>query len=143
MPKTYRIGELASQLSVAIETIRYYEKEGLLPQPARSEGNYRLYAEVERQRLEFILHCRALDMTLHEIRQLLEVRDAPDRGCADVDAVLDAHIGHVAARLRTLRRLQTELKAIRARCDMPSTAKDCGILHGLAASSGRRGKLPR
>lgn len=138
MPKTYRIGELASALSVAIETIRYYEKEGLLPQPARSEGNYRLYGEVERQRLEFILHCRALDMTLVEIRQLLEVRDAPDQGCAGVDAVLDAHIGHVAERLRALRRLQAELKAIRARCEMPRTAKDCGILRGLAASSGKR-----
>lgn len=132
MPKTYRIGELASRLSVAIETIRYYEKEGLLPQPARSEGNYRLYSDSERQRLEFILHCRALDMTHQEIRQLLGLRDRPDQGCAEVNAVLDAHVEHVAERLRALRSLQSELKAIRARCDAPSTAKDCGILHELA-----------
>lgn len=138
MPKTYRIGELANDLSVAIETIRYYEKEGLLPQPARSEGNYRLYAESERQRLEFILHCRALDMTHQEIRQLLGLRDTPDQGCAEVNAVLDAHIGHVAERLRALRRLQVELKAIRARCEVPSTAKNCGILRELAASKGSR-----
>jgi Cd(II)/Pb(II)-responsive transcriptional regulator len=115
MPKTYRIGELASRLSVAIETIRYYEKEGLLPQPARSEGNYRLYSDSERQRLEFILHCRALDMTHQEIRQLLGLRDRPDQGCAEVNAVLDAHVEHVAERLRALRSLQSELKAIRAR----------------------------
>jgi Cd(II)/Pb(II)-responsive transcriptional regulator len=132
MPKTSRIGELASRLSVAIETIRYYEKEGLLPQPARSEGNYRLYSDSERQRLEFILHCRALDMTHQEIRQLLGLRDRPDQGCAEVNAVLDAHVEHVAERLRALRSLQSELKAIRARCDAPSTAKDCGILHELA-----------
>ena len=132
MPKTYRIGELASRLSVAIETIRYYEKEGLLPQPARSEGNYRLYSDSERQRLEFILHCWALDMTHQEIRQVLGLRDRPDQGCAEVNAVLDAHVEHVAERLRALRSLQSELKAIRARCDAPSTAKDCGILHELA-----------
>lgn len=138
MPKTYRIGDLASQLSVAVETIRYYEKEGLLPQPARSEGNYRLYTNAERQRLEFILHCRALDMTLHEVRQLLGLRDAPDQGCADVNAVLDEHIGHVAERLRALRRLQTELKTLRARCEVPSAIKDCGILHQLSASRGKR-----
>ena len=132
MPKTYRIGELASRLSVAIETIRYYEKEGLLPQPARSEGNYRLYSDSERQRLEFILHCWALDMTHQEIRQVLGLRDRPDQGCAEVNAVLDAHVEHVAERLRALRSLQSELKAIRARCDAPSTANDCGILHELA-----------
>ena len=103
MPKTYRIGELASHLSVAIETIRYYEKEGLLPQPARSEGNYRLYSDAERQRLGFILHCRALDMTHEEIRNLLRLRDAPERGCAEVNTVLDEHIGHVADRMRVLR----------------------------------------
>ena len=137
MPNAYHIGELASQLSVAIETIRYYEKEGLLPLPARSQGNYRLYGEFERQRLEFILHCRALDMTLQEIRQLLGLRDAPDQGCAEVNAVLDAHIGHVSERLRALRRLQAELKAIRARCEVPSTARDCGILHELAASKSK------
>jgi Cd(II)/Pb(II)-responsive transcriptional regulator len=132
VPKTYRIGDLASQLSVAVETIRYFEKEGLLPQPARSEGNYRLYTDAERQRLEFILHCRALDMTHQEIRQLLSLRDEPDQGCAEVNAVLDAHIEHVAEHLRALRSLQAELKAIRTRCDVPSTAKDCGILKELS-----------
>ncbi len=142
MPKTYRIGELARHLTVAIETIRYYEKEGLLPLPARSEGNYRLYGEVERQRLEFVLHCRALDMTLQEVRQLLSLRDALDQGCAEVNAVLDAHIGHVSERLRTLRHLKAELKAIRARCKVPSTSKDCGILRELAASKGNRERRP-
>jgi Cd(II)/Pb(II)-responsive transcriptional regulator len=139
MPKTYRIGELASHLSVAIETIRYYEKEGLLPQPARSEGNYRLYSDAERQRLGFILHCRALDMTHEEIRNLLRLRDAPERGCAEVNAVLDAHIGHVADRMRVLRSLQGQLKDLRARCEAPGTSKECGILQGLAAPAKSRG----
>jgi len=132
MPKTYRIGDLATLLSVGVETIRYYEREGLLPKPARSEGNYRLYTVGQREQLEFILHCRALDMTHEEIRHLLRLRDEPEQGCDEVNAVLDAHIGHVAERLTALRSLQAELKALRARCEAPMAAKDCGILHGLA-----------
>lgn len=138
MPKTHRIGDLASLLDVPVETIRYYEREGLLPKPARSDGNYRLYAESERTRLEFILHCRALDMSLQEIRTLLRLRDAPEQGCAEVNALLDEHIGHVTERMRALRRLHTELKTLRAHCDAPSASKDCGILHELATAPSRR-----
>ena len=92
MSTTYRIGELAGDLAVPVETIRYYEREGLLPEPARSDGNYRLYSQSHRERLEFILNCRALDMTLQEIRTLLRLRDAPEQGCAEVNATLDEHI---------------------------------------------------
>lgn len=138
MPKTYRIGDLAGLLDVPVETIRYYEREALLPKPARSDGNYRLYAENERTRLEFILHCRALDMTLQEIRTLLRLRDAPEQGCAEVNALLDEHIGHVTERMRALRRLHAELKSLRAHCDVPSRSKDCGILHELATAPTKR-----
>jgi Cd(II)/Pb(II)-responsive transcriptional regulator len=137
MPKTYRIGELASLLTVAIETIRYYEKEGLLPRPARSEGNYRLYSDSERQRLEFILRCRGLDMTHQEIRQLLRLRDKPDEGCEEVNAVLDDHIEHVAERLSSLRRLQAELKVIRTRCDVPGVVGTCGVIRELGSPEKR------
>lgn len=138
MSKTYRIGDLATRLSVGVETIRYYEREGLLPKPARSEGNYRLYSTSERERLEFVLHCRALDMTHEEIRNLLRLRDTPEQGCAEVNAVLDAHIGHVADRMRVLRSLQGQLKDLRARCEAPDTSKECGILQGLAAPAKSR-----
>lgn len=140
MPKTYRIGDLASLLDVPVETIRYYEREALLPKPARSDGNYRLYAENERTRLEFILHCRALDMTLQEIRTLLRLRDAPEQGCAEVNALLDEHIGHVTERMRALRRLHAELKSLRAHCEVPSASKDCGILQELAIAPIKRRK---
>lgn len=135
---TYRIGELASQLAVPVETIRYYEREGLLPKPARSEGNYRLYSSEERERLEFILNCRALDMTLQEISKLLLQRDAPEAACAEVNATLDEHIRHVAERIRALRGLQVQLKALRTRCEAPSTARDCGILQELSGPRRRR-----
>lgn len=119
MPKTYRIGDLASLLDVPVETIRYYERETLLPKPARSDGNYRLYTSVERERLEFILNCRALDMTLLEIRNLLRLRDSPELGCGGVNDVLDEHIEHVAERIKVLRGLQSQLKALRLRCETP------------------------
>ena len=138
MPKTYRIGDLASLLDVPVETIRYYEREGLLPKPARSDGNYRLYGESERTPLEFILHCRALDMSLQEIRTLLRLRNAPEQGCAEVNALLDEHIGHVTERMRALRRLHAELKTLRAHCTVPSSSKDCGILGELATGPSRR-----
>lgn len=143
MSKTYRIGDLATLLSVGVETIRYYEREGLLPKPARSEGNYRLYSITERERLEFILHCRALDMTHEEIRNLLRLRDTPEQGCAEVNAVLDEHLGHVAERIRVLRSLQGQLKDLRVRCKAPGTSKECGILQGLAAPAKSRGSSAR
>lgn len=141
MQTTYKIGELATRLAVPVETIRYYEREALLPKPARSDGNYRLYTQVERERLEFILNCRALDMTLQEIRSLLRLRDAPELGCGEVDAVLDEHIGHVADRIRVLQGLQSQLNALRSRCQTPQASKQCGILQGLAEapSTSRRG----
>lgn len=138
MPTMYRIGELAASLTIPVETIRHYEHEKLLPKPARSEGNYRLYSQIERERLEFILNCRALDMTLQEIRNLLRLRDAPEQGCAEVNTTLDEHIEHVAARIRVLRGLQVQLKALRTRCETPSTARDCGILHELSEPTKRR-----
>jgi Cd(II)/Pb(II)-responsive transcriptional regulator len=134
MPRTYRIGDLAQALAVSVETIRYYERESLLPPPARSEGNYRLYDQAQRQHLQFVLHCRALDMTHDEIRRLLKLREAPELECAEVNALLDEHIGHVTARIRALRALQSELRTIRNQCANPRATKDCGILHELAGS---------
>ena len=80
-----KIGELAKRTESTVETIRYYEKEGLLPEPSRSEGNYRLYGEKHIERLRFIRHCRTLDMALGEVRTLLRFRDAPDEDCGDVN----------------------------------------------------------
>ena len=77
-------------------------------------------------------------MTHEEIRNLLRLRDAPERGCAEVNTVLDEHIGHVAERIRVLRSLQGQLKDLRARCDAPGTSKECGILQGLATPTKSR-----
>ncbi len=126
-----KIGELARAAQTPVETIRYYEREGLLPAPPRSEGNYRLYGDTHRQRLAFIRHCRGLDMTLDEVRLLLQVRDDPQGGCEAADALLDAHIDHVSARIRELRDLQKELEALRQQCTGGQDAAHCGVLQGL------------
>ncbi len=133
-----RIGQLSRATDTRVETIRYYEHEGLLPSPPRSEGNYRLYEPAHVERLLFIRHCRSLDMTLDEVRVLLKFKDNPQADCGQVDAVLDEHIGHVAARIAELQTLQQHLLELRTQCSHAQGASaDCGILQELTASSRR------
>ncbi len=133
-----KIGELATTTGTPIETIRYYEREGLLPQPGRTEGNYRIYDRSHANRLLFVRHCRALDMNLDEIRVLLRFRDAPVGDCGEVNALLDEHIGHVQERMKELRNLDKDLRALRVLCTEAQETSQCGILNGLsnAALSG-------
>jgi Cd(II)/Pb(II)-responsive transcriptional regulator len=119
-----------------VETIRYYEREGLLPHPARTAGNYRIYGDPHAERLSMIRHCRSLDMTLDEIRLLLRFCDSPEENCAKVNGLLDEHIGHVATRILELKALEKQLKALRNQCHQAQAAKDCGILQTLAESLG-------
>lgn len=127
-----RIGELGKKADCLVQTVRFYESEGLLPEPARSEGNFRLYDEVHLQRLLFIRRCRAKDMTLDEIRQLLNLRDRPELGCGEVNALVDAHIAQVRTKMKELRALERELMDLRRSCDSARTSRECGILNSLA-----------
>ena len=127
-----KIGELSTRVNCPVETIRYYEREGLLPAVVRSEGNYRLYGEAHVDQLRFIRNCRSLDMTLQEIRALLRFRDSPGEDCGEVNALLDDHVGHVAKRIDELKSLQKQLKKLRSLCRTAQAAKDCKILHGLS-----------
>lgn len=126
-----KIGELARVTNTQVETVRYYEREGLLPETARTAGNYRIYGDAHAGRLSFIRHCRRLDMTLDEIRVLLRFKDAPAENCGEVNALLDEHIGHVARRIRELRQLEKQLKSLRQQCQVAQNAANCGILTEL------------
>lgn len=130
-----KIGDLSTASSTPIETIRYYEREGLLPAPGRSQGNFRVYEAPHLERLLFIRHCRGLDMSLDEVRVLLRVKDAPGEECGDVNALLDDHIGHVSRRIKELRALEQQLRELRKRCGDARHADQCGILAGIAAAS--------
>lgn len=135
-----RIGELATLAHTPVETIRYYEREGMLPHPGRSTANYRVYDASHAERLSFIRHCRNLDMTLEEIRVLLHFKDAPTENCQQVNELLDEHIGHVSRRIRELRQLERQLKDLRETCLCSQQAADCGILHELSEIA--RGPAP-
>jgi Cd(II)/Pb(II)-responsive transcriptional regulator len=135
MIEVMKIGELANLAGVQVETIRHYEREGLLPHTRRSEGNYRVYDETHGQRLSFIRHCRSLDMTLDEIRVLLRFRDAPTENCGEVNALLHDHIDHGAHRVKELRQLEKQLKGLRELCRSAQDAEHCGILNELNVMS--------
>lgn len=131
-----KIGDLAKAARCKVETVRYYEREGLLPAPARSSGNYRLYGPLHVDALRFLRNCRSLDMTHDEMRALLAFRNAPDENCGEVNKLLDEHIGHVAHRIRELRALERELKSLRGQCQAVHAAGDCGIMQSLARDVG-------
>ncbi|QFZ81933.1 Cd(II)/Pb(II)-responsive transcriptional regulator [Variovorax paradoxus] len=126
-----RIGELGKKADCLVQTVRFYESEGLLPEPARSEGNFRLYDDSHLERLLFIRRCRAKDMTLEEIRQLLDFRDRPELDCGEVNALVDSHIAQVRAKMKELRELERELTDLRRSCDTARTSRECGILNSL------------
>lgn len=132
-----KIGELARRTGTPVETIRYYEREGLLPAPARAENNYRLYGDLHIARLSFVRQCRRLDMALDEIRVLLAFKDAPADNCGAVNALLDQHMSHVAQRIRELRHLELQLQSLRAQCQQVQDAAHCGILAGLTQAAGQ------
>ncbi len=127
-----KIGELAGRTACPVETIRYYERIGLLAPPHRAANNYRSYSDKHAERLQFIRHCRALDMGLDEIRLLLDARDRPEQECTDVNALLDRHIERVAGKIAELAALERQLKHLRGCCSAPQASHACGILHALA-----------
>lgn len=127
-----KIGELASAAQCTVETIRYYEKQGLLPPALRSGNNYRLYDATHLQRLIFIRNCRALDMSQKEVDSLLGLIDQSTADCAPVNAVIDEHIAHVDRRIEELRRLKSQLHDLRDKCHNDSSARDCRILEGIS-----------
>jgi Cd(II)/Pb(II)-responsive transcriptional regulator len=128
-----KIGELAKAARCTPETVRFYEKEGLITGAQRSEANYRRYTNEHVERLRFIRNCRALDITHEEIRSLLGLIDHPANRCESIDALLSEHIGHVDARLAELQQLRSQLVDLRKQCTGERSVEACGIVQGLAA----------
>ncbi len=126
-----RIGELAAKAGCAVETVRYYEREGLLAAPVRSAGNYRIYDDQHLQRLRFVRNCRNLDMTGEEIRQLLALQERPQQGCVGVNELVEEHIRHVQARIASLQTLEQHLLELRGACAQPEAVEACAIIRQL------------
>ena len=130
-----KIGQLSEATGVDVETIRYYEKSGLLPAPARHANGYRAYGKAHLERLAFVRHCRALDMPLADIKRLLTFVGQPEEDCGDIDALIDNQLKRVRARLKSFRALERQLVALRAQCDAAHADHACGILQELVAAA--------
>lgn len=126
-----KIGELASAASCDVQTVRYYERSGLLPRTVRTTSNYRTFGPSHIERLQFIRRCRSLDMTLDEIRALLRFVDAPQENCGEVNRVITEHLQHVEQRITELEVLRARLRTLRRQCRKVQSAAECGILNRL------------
>ena len=125
----YRIGEAARLSGVSAANIRYYEKEGLLTAAGRGENSYRAYGDADLHQLRFIRMCRAMDMSLPEVRTLLGLDLRSKSDCGTAREALDEHLGHVRQRMRELRILERQLSVLRERCD--GRASHCHLLEAL------------
>jgi len=126
-----KIGELAARAGSNPETIRYYERIGMLPEPARTDGNYRDYGPDHVGRLSFIRHARALGFELPDIRALLDLADQPDQDCGEVDRITSGHLHAVEAKIARLEALRSELRRMLHQCRGGAVA-DCRIIDSLS-----------
>jgi len=124
------IGEMGKATSTKIETIRYYEKIGLLPKPARTSSNYRDYGPAELGRLSFIRRSRDLGFSLDQVRALLGLSDDKSCDCAGIDRIANQHLVEVDRKIADLQALRRELKAVIDSCD-GGTVEECRIVEAL------------
>ena len=126
-----RRGELAEQSGCNIETVRFYEKRGLLPAPPRTAGGHRDYARAHLERLMFIRRARELGFTLDQIRDLLALVDGGDWTCAEIKAMTLEHLGHVRRKIMDLESLARTLADMAAQCD-GGAVPQCPIIEALS-----------
>jgi Cu(I)-responsive transcriptional regulator len=134
MATALTIGELGKATDTKAETIRYYERIGLLPKPARTAGNYRAYGAAELGRLSFIRRARDLGFPLDQVRALLDLSDDRSRDCATVDALASEHLREVDRKIADLTALRRELDALLTSCK-GGTVADCRIIEALGPSA--------
>jgi len=135
------IGELSKRTGVNIETVRYYERIGLMPNPARTEGGHRLFDGEQVKRLTFIARSRQLGFSLKEIRTLMSLVDQGDYSCDEVNALTRRHLDKVRAKIADLQRLAKTLEEISAKCD-GGKAPECPIFDALYDVGGPKSLVP-
>jgi DNA-binding transcriptional MerR regulator len=131
------IGELSKSTGIKVVTIRYYEQIRLLPVPARTEGNYRMYKDEHVARLRFIRRCRDLGFTLDEVRDLLQLSEQGGKQCAGIDRIAEKHLNEINQKIADLRTLAGELRRINRSCSGTGAVEDCRILQALSPAAGR------
>lgn len=134
--KSMKIGEVSKRSGVGIETIRYYEREGLLQEPQRRPSGYRQYDESTISRLDYIRRAKELGFTLAEIRELLELSSAAHAGCNRIRQRAEAKIANIESKIRNLQNIKRSLRRIMQQCKTNSSLRDCPLVHSAQDASG-------
>ena len=131
------IGQLAQRAGVGVETIRFYEREGLIAEPPRRPSGYRDYPLETIARIVFIRRAKELGFKLKEINELLELRVRPRRNCAQVKRSADAKIADIDGKIASLRRMRRALKDLAEACEKRTPTAECPILASLGTAENR------
>lgn len=124
-----KIGEIAKRSSIGVETIRYYEREGLLLKPERRPSGYRQYDEATVERLQYIRRAKELGFTLAEIGELLALSFTAHAGCDHIRQRAEAKVADIEAKIRSLQQMKRSLGKIVERCRKKNSSDDCPLLH--------------
>lgn len=130
----YGIGELARRTGYAVQTVRYYEQIGLMPEPMRTSGGQRRYAPELLQRLQFIRRARELGFSVEDIRNLLDLANQPDQPCTSVDAIATSNLAAIDAKIAALKGLRTEINHM-LKCCRKTKVADCRVINSLVQQS--------
>lgn len=130
-----KIGELAQRSSCKVETVRFYEREGLLEAPERDDNGYRNYTNDHVVKLNFIRHCRLLGMGLPDVRILRSFQSQPELACDEINHLIDSKIEHVRQQIEALHLLEQQLHLLRDTCDSVRSVGKCEILRNLGLAA--------
>lgn len=131
-----KIGELARRSGCSVETVRFYEREGLLGEPERQPNGYRSYSSGHLAQINFIRHCRSLGMGLGDVRTLLELQANPDLACDEISRLIESQIEGVHRQIDSLRLLEQQLRSLRDACHAHTRVRECGIMRNLEQAAG-------
>ena len=126
-----RIGEVAKNSHVGVETVRFYEREGLISLPKRSVSGYRQYSESVIKQIQFIQHAKTLGFSLKEIRELIKLKNTRDARCKSIKATAKAKIADIQEKIDSLERMKIALQPLVAQCKSSDPISDCPILNAL------------
>ena len=126
-----RIGEVAKNSHVGVETVRFYEREGLISLPKRSVSGYRQYSESVIKQIQFIQHAKTLGFSLKEIRELIKLKNTRDARCKSIKATAKAKIADIQEKIDALERMKIALQPLVAQCKSSDPISDCPILNAL------------
>jgi MerR family mercuric resistance operon transcriptional regulator len=126
-----RIGEVANKSHVGVETVRFYEREGLIALPKRNVSGYRQYSESAIKQIQFIQHAKTLGFSLKEIRELIKLKSTRDTRCKSIKSTAKAKIADIQEKIDALKRMKMALEPLVAQCKSSDPISDCPILNAL------------